>query len=92
MQVPPLPLLLGVPGTFSEGRQWGGVEGTLVCGPAQLPHLLEAKTLCLSGSQYLHYQVELRTCLPPCPRSTVKLKYNSDVTKALARYKSTGAK
>lgn len=40
---------------------------------------------------YLHYQVDLGTFITkrtplPCPTSTVKLKYNSDMTKALGRY------
>lgn len=47
VQVPPFTPASGCPWTFSEGRWWGGVEGTLGCGPVQLPHLLETKTLSL---------------------------------------------
>lgn len=49
MHVPLFTPASGCPWTFSEGRWWGGVEGTLGCSQfCTGPHLLEAKTLSLS--------------------------------------------
>ena len=90
VHVTPFTPASGCTWTFSEGRWWGGVEGTLGCSQFNCLTCLRPK-LSLSGSWYLHYQVELGTFITkrmplPCPMSTVKLKYNSDMTKALGRY------
>lgn len=55
MQVPPFTPASGCPWTFSEGRWWGGVEGTLGYSQFNCLTCLRPKRS-LSGSWYLHYQ------------------------------------